>query len=111
MAPTGTRTVVNGKARARRQDISLSLQADLDQQVPGLAGLALETASGRLLTLDRGSGGLEAQERTPRGDIRRWTILGASRGEGGILGEGIRQSLLRDPTYIPALRAARVMLP
>ena len=29
-----------------------------------------------------------------------------SRGEGGILGEGIRQALLRDPTYKPALAAA-----
>jgi hypothetical protein len=34
-------------------------------------------------------------------------VLGASRGEGGILGEGVRQALLRDPTYGPALRAAR----
>jgi hypothetical protein len=34
-------------------------------------------------------------------------VLGASRGEGGILGEGVRQALLRDPTYGPALGAAR----
>jgi hypothetical protein len=107
----GGRAVVSGKAHSRRQDVSLSLQAVPEQQVPGLAGLTLETASGRLLTLDRGSGGLEAEERTPRGDTRRWTILGASRGEGGILGEGIRQALLRDPTYAPALRAARAMAP
>ena len=33
-------------------------------------------------------------------------MLGASRGEAGILGEGIRQALLRDPTYEPALRCA-----
>jgi hypothetical protein len=33
-------------------------------------------------------------------------VLGASRGESGILGEGIRQALLRDPTYEPAVRAA-----
>jgi hypothetical protein len=38
-------------------------------------------------------------------------IPGASRGEGGILGEGIRQALLRDPTYVPALDAAQAMLP
>ena len=30
-------------------------------------------------------------------------MLGASRGEGGILGEGVRQAQLRDPTYGPAL--------
>ena len=34
-------------------------------------------------------------------------MLGASRGEGGILGEGIRQALLRDPTYRRALDCAR----
>ena len=36
--------------------------------------------------------------------------MGASRGEAGILGEGIRQALLRDPTYRPALGAAEAML-
>jgi hypothetical protein len=36
--------------------------------------------------------------------------MGASRGEQGILGEGIRQALLRDPTYGPALEAAAAML-
>ena len=111
VAHAGARAVVSGKAHARRQDIALSLQAEPEQQVPGLAGLTLGTASGRLLTLDRGPGGLEAEERSPRGDCRRWTILGASRGEGGILGEGIRQALLRDPTYTPALRAAQAMTP
>ena len=40
----------------------------------------------------------------------RWTILGASRGEGGILGEGIRQALLRDPAYRGALDRAEAML-
>ena len=37
-------------------------------------------------------------------------MLGASRGEAGILGEGVRQALLRDPTYKPALAAARAMV-
>jgi hypothetical protein len=36
--------------------------------------------------------------------------MGASRGEGGILGEGVRQALLRDPTYRPALAAAQGMV-
>jgi hypothetical protein len=36
--------------------------------------------------------------------------MGASRGEGGILGEGVRQALLRDPTYRPALAQARQMV-
>jgi glucose-6-phosphate dehydrogenase assembly protein OpcA len=111
VAHAGARAVVSGKARTRRQDVSLSLQSLPEQQVPGLAGLTLETASGRLLTLDRAPGGLEAEERAPSGKTRRWMILGASRGEGGILGEGIRQALLRDPTYAPALGAARAMAP
>ena len=46
-----------------------------------------------------------------RGEEHAWTILGASRGETGILGEGIRQALLRDPTYVPALESAQAMLP
>jgi hypothetical protein len=39
-----------------------------------------------------------------------WVVLGASRGESGILGEGIRQALLRDTTYRPALIAANALL-
>ena len=77
----------------------------------GLEGLTLKTASGRQLRLDRGLGGLHARERNAQGEERTWTILGASRGETGILGEGIRQALLRDPTYVPALKAAQAMLP
>jgi glucose-6-phosphate dehydrogenase assembly protein OpcA len=100
-----------GRAHARRQDIALSLQAAPEQQVRGLAGLALQTAAGRVLRLDRGPGGLHAYSRDGRGREREWTILGASRGEAGILGEGIRQALLRDPTYAPALAAAARLAP
>jgi hypothetical protein len=62
------------------------------------------------LSLDRGPGGLAASRRTRDGKESSWVVLGASRGEAGILGEGIRQALLRDPTYGPALRTARSML-
>ena len=37
-------------------------------------------------------------------------MVGASRGEAGILGEGIRQAMLRDKGYGPALSAAQAML-
>jgi hypothetical protein len=37
-------------------------------------------------------------------------VLGASRGEAGILGEGIRQALLRDPVYREALGRAEAMV-
>ena len=44
------------------------------------------------------------------GTERAWIVMGASRGEGGILGEGVRQALLRDPTYRPALKSAEAMV-
>jgi hypothetical protein len=103
--------VLVGKAHAPRQDVSLRLESAPELQVRGLEGLTLGTASGRELSLDRGPGGLRARTREPRGEERAWNIAGASRGEGGVLGEGIRQALLRDPTYLPALTAAQAMLP
>jgi glucose-6-phosphate dehydrogenase assembly protein OpcA len=99
-------TAMEGSAHARRQDVRVRLEPDPSLQVRGLAGLHLETASGRSLSLDRGPGGLRAHYRHKRGVDREWTVLGASRGEAGILGEGIRQALLRDPTYGPALAKA-----
>jgi glucose-6-phosphate dehydrogenase assembly protein OpcA len=102
---------LEGKAHAKRQDVALCLQPEVAQSVRGLAGLTLETASGRHLELDRGPGGLRARYRNRKGDERDWTILGASRGEAGILGEGIRQALLRDTTYGPALGAANALVP
>ena len=62
------------------------------------------------MSLDRGPGGLQAHA-SERGAERSWTLLGASRGEQGILGEGIRQALLRDSTYVPALQTAHALLP
>jgi hypothetical protein len=100
---------LEGKAHAHRQDVAVGLEPDPALQTRGLAGVELETASGRSLRLDRGPGGLRARYKHARGTEREWTILGASRGEAGILGEGIRQALLRDPTYRPALVAAAAM--
>jgi glucose-6-phosphate dehydrogenase assembly protein OpcA len=102
---------LTGKSHARRQDVDLCLEPEPRQDVRGLAGLTLETASGRHLELDRGPGGLHARYRNRKGQEREWTVLGASRGEAGILGEGIRQALLRDPTYRPALEAANALVP
>jgi glucose-6-phosphate dehydrogenase assembly protein OpcA len=104
---------LRGTARAiGGQEVALRLQSARELQVRGLEGLTLQTADGRrMLRLDRGPGGLHAQERDAQGQEHAWTIPGASRGETGILGEGIRQALLRDPTYMPALQAAAQMLP
>jgi glucose-6-phosphate dehydrogenase assembly protein OpcA len=103
--------VLGGAAQSADREIALRLEAAPEQLVRGLAGLSIETASGIHLRLDRGTGGLRAYQRDAEGREHEWTILGASRGEAGILGEGIRQALLRDPTYRPALQAAQQMLP
>ena len=111
VSPLRTRSGgLEGSAHARRQDVRLRLEPDPRLSVRGLAGVSLETASGRSLSLDRGPGGLRARSSQRRGGEREWTVLGASRGESGILGEGIRQALLRDPTYGPALEQAGQLL-
>lgn len=99
------RTGSCGSARRNGDEISIEL-AHTEMTVPGLAGVTVSCASGYSLSLDRAQGGLCASERFD-GSERSWQVLGASRGEGGILGEGVRQALLRDPTYGPALEAAR----
>jgi hypothetical protein len=98
------------RARAKGRKVKLRLEVDTTMPVPGLAGIAIETASGMKLSLFRGPGGLTAKRRLPGGKESSWVVVGASRGEAGILGEGIRQALLRDPTYAPALQASCAML-
>src|SRR4029077_21241488 len=100
---------LHGRVSGRRQEIELALEPTA-MAVPGLAGVTIETADGLHVELGRGSGGLRAVRRDRSGSEQSWTILGASRGEAGILGEGIRQALLRDPTYAPALRAATELI-
>jgi glucose-6-phosphate dehydrogenase assembly protein OpcA len=99
----------SGTAHTRRQDIKLTLQP-VEMSSPGLAGVTIELASGSAVALDRAPGGLRAMRRERDGTERFWTVMGASRGEGGILGEGVRQALLRDPTYRPALQSAEAMV-
>jgi glucose-6-phosphate dehydrogenase assembly protein OpcA len=97
-------------SRARRDGREIELRLEpAPQNVPGLAGVTID-ARGGSLSLDRGPGGLKAQQRSTAGRESSWVVMGASRGEAGILGEGIRQALLRDPTYAPALEAATAML-
>jgi glucose-6-phosphate dehydrogenase assembly protein OpcA len=101
---------LTGTATGSGHDIEIALEQDRGQEVRGLAGLRLETASGRKFQLDRGPGGLHASYDNARGDHREWTVLGASRGESGILGEGIRQALLREPIYSDALEAGSKLI-
>jgi glucose-6-phosphate dehydrogenase assembly protein OpcA len=102
--------MLHGKAHGRRQDVALQLEADPTMSVPGLAGVEIETASGMSISLSRGPGGLTAHRHDHKGHDSTWTVLGASRGEAGILGEGIRQALLRDPAYAAALERAEAMV-
>jgi glucose-6-phosphate dehydrogenase assembly protein OpcA len=102
--------VYRGTAHNKRQDVKIKLYAQSELDVPGLSGVQIETASGSKLALDRGPGGLQAKRTTRDGKESTWVVLGASRGESGILGEGIRQALLRDPTYKPSLDCARAYL-
>ncbi|MGH2910298.1 MAG: glucose-6-phosphate dehydrogenase assembly protein OpcA, partial [Solirubrobacteraceae bacterium] len=106
----GERGELEGAATRESGDVQLRLSAR-GQEAPGLGGVTVTCANGSELSLQRGSGGLDAFERTDAGEVREWKILGASRGESGILGEGVRQALLRDPTYDPALRAAQGLCP
>jgi glucose-6-phosphate dehydrogenase assembly protein OpcA len=90
------------------RDVTVTL-APQDQDVPGLVGVTVEWGQDCSLSLDRGGGGLRARQCDPGAEDRTWRVLGASRGEGLILGEGVRQALLRDATYAPALESARVL--
>jgi glucose-6-phosphate dehydrogenase assembly protein OpcA len=94
-----------GTLRARRAEVAVVLEP-VKLATRGLAGITIEIADGSSLSLDRGAGGLRTTRIDSDGKKSEWTIVGASRGEGGILGEGIRQALLRDPTYRPALACA-----
>ena len=100
---------LTGHARAKRGEVKIALEP-ADQNAPGLAGVTIEASSGEAVSLDRAPGGLRSMRRARDGSERASTVLGASRGEPGILGEGVRQALLRDPTYAPALRCARVFV-
>jgi glucose-6-phosphate dehydrogenase assembly protein OpcA len=108
--------LLRGRARGRRGEVELRLEPVEGMSAPGLAGIETRSDLGTLLALERGEGGLTARRRDPAprgggdGFEHVWTVLGASRGEPGILGEGIRHALMRDPTYKPALAAARAML-
>jgi glucose-6-phosphate dehydrogenase assembly protein OpcA len=104
IAPGG-RLRGGAKSAAQRQ-VELGFDP-VNMAVRGIAGVSVASASGFSLSLDRGSGGMVARQMAPATGLREWKILGASRGEGGILGEGVRQALLRDPTYLPSLVAAR----
>lgn len=101
---------LRGFAHRDGHEVELKVESMRDLTVPGLDGVLVDTDEGVGLNFARGPGGLRTARRLLDGRVQEWTIMGASRGEGGILGEGVRQALLRDPTYAPALEAARALV-
>ena len=97
-----------GRLRARRGEVRLCL-TPVDLSSPGLGGVTIETAAGEAVSLDRAPGGLRSLRRARDGSESEWTVLGASRGERGILADGVRHALVSDPIYAPALQAAHAM--
>jgi glucose-6-phosphate dehydrogenase assembly protein OpcA len=110
LGPSNGASALCGTAERGGGEVELEL-APADQDSPGLGGVTISWGDGCSLSLDRGRGGLRARLVSPDGSERGWHVLGASRGEGGILGEGVRQALLRDGTYGPALDAALRLCP
>lgn len=106
---TGGRGALSGDAESAQRDVGIRLEA-VEIEPPGLDGVTIELASGAAVSFDRAPGGLRTTRRGARGGERVGTLFGASRGEAGILGDAMRQALLRDPTYRPALSCARTMV-
>jgi hypothetical protein len=73
----------------------------------GIAGVTVATRDGFELSLDQRPGGVRVRERSPGSEEEVWCALEASSGDSETLAEAVRQALLRDPTYRPALEAAQ----
>jgi glucose-6-phosphate dehydrogenase assembly protein OpcA len=95
-----------GHATGAAGQIEIRFEDDPTMPVPGLAGLTIETSGGLILELNRGAGGLRALRTLPDGTTHDWTVIGASRGEDGILAHGITQAMFPDDLFDPALDAA-----
>ena len=80
-----------------------------DAEVRGIQGVTVTGRDGAILGLDRARGGLRSTLARPGEPERAWTVLGASRGERGLLAAALRRSLLSDEGYDAALRAAATM--
>lgn len=99
-----------GRAFAEHREVELTLEPHSGLDVPGLCGMTVETATGLAVSLDRSPGGLATVRHTPGGPDMAFTVLGASRGESGVLSEALRTALVPDPSYRTALSAAAAML-
>lgn len=80
---------------ASRQRVIAELH-DVEQPLPGLAAVLLGFRDGASRRLSRGQGGLRITDRAADGTVDERTVLGASRGGGGLLPSALRQVLLPD---------------
>ena len=99
----------HGRAAGHCGDIELLLEV-APHSTSELRGISVRMRDGSSLSLNRGTGGLLATSRDAEGSERTWTLLGVHRDEAAILGEGIYRSVLGDPVYARALRAAGELL-
>lgn len=110
-------TAEHGRTRdASGAEIGLRLSPS-DVGVAGLAGATFTSRDGAVFALDRNRGGLRASRTDVFSAVgehtsteRHWTVLGASRGEAGVLGRALRRTLVPDDGYIGALATARRLL-
>ncbi|MDO9408093.1 glucose-6-phosphate dehydrogenase assembly protein OpcA [Patulibacter sp.] len=110
-------TPEHGRTRdASGAEVGLRL-SPVDVGVQGLAGATVTSRAGAVFSLDRNRGGLRAGRTDVYAAVgehtsteRHWTVLGASRGEAGVLGRALRRTLVPDDGYIGALATARRLL-
>lgn len=95
-----------GVATGPAGEVAIAIESDDSMPVPGLAGLTISTSNGLTLELNRDSGGLRARRTLADGSLHGWTIIGASRGEDGILAVGVLHALSPDDLFVPAFEAA-----
>ena len=80
-----------------------AVEADAEVRAPGISRIGLIELF-RAQRRDRASPARAACPRAPSGGPeRRWTAAGPARGEGLVLGDGIRSALLPDPAFAAAL--------
>jgi glucose-6-phosphate dehydrogenase assembly protein OpcA len=90
---------------ARRQRVVAQLR-DVEQTLPGLAGVTMVFRDGTSRRLSRGPGGLRITDTDVDGNTSERTAMGASRGGSGLLPNALRQVLLPDPLDDAVLEAA-----
>jgi glucose-6-phosphate dehydrogenase assembly protein OpcA len=101
------RAALRGTARANSSGgVDIAIEP-VRQSGSGVVGLTVSSDGGFSLSLDKTAGGVRVRERSAGGGEATWQALESPPGERGTLAEAVRQAMLRDPTYRPALDAAR----